>query len=102
VNRVEHEFITSLLDLVHRKAAIDGGRHQQADAAGLPVTGRRRAEPEAHEQELNRTVSYMHPQVSPETRTAQGGIEVPNARNELRLGMYAEALVGDGGARRRR
>lgn len=46
---------------------------------------------------LQGRVSYIDPQVSPETRTAKVRIEVPNARNELRLGMYAEALVGDGG-----
>jgi RND family efflux transporter MFP subunit len=39
-------------------------------------------------------VSYIDPQVSPETRTARVRIEVPNARDELRLGMYAEALIG--------
>jgi RND family efflux transporter MFP subunit len=44
-------------------------------------------------------VSYIDPQVSSETRTAKVRIEVPNARHELRLGMYAEALLGgDGGA----
>jgi len=46
---------------------------------------------------LQGRVSYIDPQVSPETRTAKVRIEVPNARNELRLGMYAETLVGDGG-----
>jgi len=46
---------------------------------------------------LQGRVSYIDPQVSPETRTAKVRVEVPNARNELRLGMYAEALVGDGG-----
>jgi cobalt-zinc-cadmium efflux system membrane fusion protein len=46
---------------------------------------------------LQGRVSYIDPQVSLETRTAKVRIEVPNARNELRLGMYAEALVGDGG-----
>ena len=46
---------------------------------------------------LQGRVSYIDPQVSPETRTAKVRIEVPNARNELRLGMYAEALLGDGG-----
>jgi hypothetical protein len=42
-------------------------------------------------------VSYIDPQISPETRTAKVRIEVPNARNDLRLGMYAEALLGDEG-----
>jgi RND family efflux transporter MFP subunit len=44
---------------------------------------------------LQGRVSYIDPQVSPETRTAKVRIEVPNPRNDLRLGMYAEALLGD-------
>ncbi len=43
---------------------------------------------------LQGRVSYIDPQVSAETRTAKVRIEVPNTRNELRLGMYAEALLG--------
>jgi RND family efflux transporter MFP subunit len=46
---------------------------------------------------LRGRVSYIDPQVSPETRTAKVRIEVPNPRNDLRLGMYAEALLGDSG-----
>ena len=46
---------------------------------------------------LQGRVSYIGPQVSPETRTAQVRIEVPNPRSDLRLGMYAEALLGDSG-----
>lgn len=42
-------------------------------------------------------VSYIDPQVSPETRTAKARIEVPNPRGDLRLGMYAEALFRGGG-----
>jgi membrane fusion protein, heavy metal efflux system len=38
-------------------------------------------------------ISYIDPQVSPETRTAKVRVEVPNARNELRLGMLAEVSV---------
>ena len=45
---------------------------------------------------LQGRVSYIDPQVSSETRTAKVRIEVPNARNELRLGMYAEAFLGSG------
>ena len=44
---------------------------------------------------LKGRVSYIDPQVSPETRTAKVRIEVANPRNDLRLGMYAEALLGD-------
>lgn len=47
---------------------------------------------------LQGRVNYIDPQVSPETRTAKARIEVPNARNELRLGMYAEALLGGEGS----
>ena len=42
---------------------------------------------------LQGRVSYIDPQVSPETRTAKVRIEVPNPRNELRLGMYAEVSI---------
>ncbi|MCC6774994.1 MAG: efflux RND transporter periplasmic adaptor subunit [Gemmatimonadaceae bacterium] len=41
---------------------------------------------------LKGRVSYIDPQVSLETRTAKARIEVPNARHDLRLGMYAEAV----------
>lgn len=47
---------------------------------------------------LEGRVSYIDPQVSPETRTAEARIEVPNPRGDLRLGMYAEALVGSEGS----
>ena len=39
-------------------------------------------------------VSYIDPQVSPQTRTAKVRIEVPNAHDNLRLGMYAETVLG--------
>jgi RND family efflux transporter MFP subunit len=38
-------------------------------------------------------VSYLDPQVSPETRTAEIRIEVPNPRGELRLGMFTNVVV---------
>ncbi|MEQ1908116.1 MAG: efflux RND transporter periplasmic adaptor subunit [Vicinamibacterales bacterium] len=47
---------------------------------------------------LQGRVSYIDSLVSADTRTAKVRIEVPNPRNELRLGMYAEALLGDGGS----
>ena len=44
-------------------------------------------------------VSYVHPQVSADTRTAKVRIEVPNTGGELRLGMYADVVVtGPAGA----
>ena len=46
---------------------------------------------------LQGRVSYIDPQVSAETRTAKVRIEVPNPRNKLRLGMYAEAQFGGEG-----
>ncbi|MEO7789457.1 MAG: efflux RND transporter periplasmic adaptor subunit [Vicinamibacterales bacterium] len=46
---------------------------------------------------LQGRVSYIDPQVSQETRTARVRIEVPNPRHDLRLGMFAEALLGDEG-----
>jgi RND family efflux transporter MFP subunit len=42
---------------------------------------------------LKGRVSYIDPQVSPDTRTAQLRVEVPNPRSELRLGMLAEVQV---------
>ena len=61
---------------------------------GSPATVTTNAYPDLA---LQGRVSYIDPQVSPDTRTAKVRIEVPNPRNELRLGMYAEALLGDGG-----
>jgi len=42
---------------------------------------------------LQGRVSYIDPQVSVQTRTAKLRVEVPNLRNELRLGMYADVQV---------
>ncbi len=58
---------------------------------GSPATITTRAYPDVA---LQGRVSYIDPQVSPETRTAKVRIEVPNTHHELRLGMYAEALLG--------
>lgn len=44
-------------------------------------------------------VSYVDPQVNVETRTAKVRVEVPNPRQQLRLGMYADvAFTGEGGS----
>ena len=40
-------------------------------------------------------VSYIDPQVQPETRTAKLRIEVPNAGERLRFGMFVDAQVGE-------
>jgi cobalt-zinc-cadmium efflux system membrane fusion protein len=45
-------------------------------------------------------VSYIDPQVQQETRTAKLRVEVPNPGDQLRLGMYIEALVGEPSPRR--
>ena len=42
---------------------------------------------------LRGRISYIDPQVNPETRTAKVRVEVPSLRGELRLGMYAEVVV---------
>jgi RND family efflux transporter MFP subunit len=60
-------------------------------SVGSPATITTRAYPDLV---LQGRVSYIDPQVSAETRTAKVRIEVPNVRNELRLGMYVEALLG--------
>ncbi|MDO8678615.1 MAG: efflux RND transporter periplasmic adaptor subunit [Acidobacteriota bacterium] len=63
---------------------------------GQPATIMTSAYPELA---LQGRVSYIDPQVSPETRTAKVRVEVPNPRHELRLGMFAEAvLAGEAGA----
>jgi cobalt-zinc-cadmium efflux system membrane fusion protein len=38
-------------------------------------------------------ITYIDPQVNPETRTAKVRVEVSNPRGDLRLGMYADVLV---------
>lgn len=42
-------------------------------------------------------VSYIDPQIGADTRTAKVRIEVPNTGRQLRLGMFAEALLGGEG-----
>jgi membrane fusion protein, heavy metal efflux system len=38
-------------------------------------------------------ISYIDPQISPETRTAKARIELPNSSGKLRLGMYVDVVV---------
>lgn len=47
---------------------------------------------------LRGRVSYIDPQVNPETRTAKIRIEVANPRAELRLGMFTDVMVTGPGA----
>jgi RND family efflux transporter MFP subunit len=46
---------------------------------------------------LNGKVSYIDPQVNPETRTAKLRVEVSNAKQELRLGMFADVSIDRAG-----
>ena len=63
---------------------------------GSPATVTTKAYPDLL---LQARVSYIDPQVSAETRTARVRVEVPNPRNQLRLGMYADvAVAGEGAA----
>jgi RND family efflux transporter MFP subunit len=48
---------------------------------------------------LRGRVSYIDPQVQPETRTARLRVEVPNQSGRLRLGMYVDAHIGEGSPR---
>jgi membrane fusion protein, heavy metal efflux system len=48
---------------------------------------------------LRGRVSYIDPQVQPETRTAKLRVEVPNQSGRLRLGMYVDAHIGEGSPR---
>ena len=42
-------------------------------------------------------VSYIDPQVRSDTRTAKLRVEVPNPGARLRLGMFVDVSVGEGG-----
>jgi cobalt-zinc-cadmium efflux system membrane fusion protein len=42
---------------------------------------------------LHGRISYVDPQVNPETRTAQVRVELPNPRGQLKLNMYADLTV---------
>lgn len=42
---------------------------------------------------LKARISYIDPQVNPETRTARLRLELPNTGGELKLGMYADVVV---------
>ena len=46
---------------------------------------------------LHGKVSYIDPQLNPETRTAKVRVEVSNAKQELRLGMFADVSIDDAG-----
>ena len=48
---------------------------------------------------LRGRVSYIDPQVNAASRTAKVRIEVPNARGDLRLGMFVEVVLGAGAGR---
>ncbi len=48
-------------------------------------------------QVLQGQVSYIDPQVQATSRTARVRIEVPNARGELRLGMFVDVVIGVSG-----
>jgi RND family efflux transporter MFP subunit len=44
---------------------------------------------------LHGRVSYIDPQLNPQTRTSKVRVEVGNADGRLRLGMYADVLLGE-------
>jgi len=46
---------------------------------------------------LHGTVSYIDPQVNPETRTAKLRVEVSNPKQELRLGMFGDVSIDGAG-----
>lgn len=62
---------------------------------GVPATVTTKAFPDAA---LKGRVSYIDPQVNAETRTAKVRVEVPNPRQELRFGMFADVSIETGGA----
>jgi cobalt-zinc-cadmium efflux system membrane fusion protein len=61
---------------------------------GVPASVATKAFPDAV---LKGRVSYIDPQVNTETRTAKVRVEVPNPRQELRLGMFADVNIDAGG-----
>lgn len=44
---------------------------------------------------LRGRISYIDPQVQPETRTAKLRVEVPNSSGQLRFGMYVDVNAGE-------
>jgi cobalt-zinc-cadmium efflux system membrane fusion protein len=61
---------------------------------GMPAIVTTKAFPDAA---ITGRVSYIDPRVNAETRTAKVRVELPNPRQQLRLGMFAEVSVGPGG-----
>lgn len=61
---------------------------------GVPATVTTKASPDAA---LEGRVSYIDPQVNAETRTAKVRVEVPNRRQELRLGMFVDVSIDAAG-----
>ena len=49
------------------------------------------------DQRLQGRVTYIDPQVNPDTRTARVRVEVANPGDQLRFGMYADVLVNGAG-----
>jgi membrane fusion protein, heavy metal efflux system len=49
------------------------------------------------ERSLEGRVSYIDPQLDPNTRTAKARVEVANPRGELRLGMFADVAIASAG-----
>ena len=69
----------------------------EKDFAGVQVGAAARVTTPAYPNlVLQGRVSYIDPQVSAASRTAKVRIEVPNARGELRLGMFVEVVLGGG------
>ena len=63
--------------------------------SGNPVTIAVAAYPEM---QVHGTITYIDPQLNTETRTAKVRVEIGNPRGDLRLGMYAQMLIGGGAA----
>lgn len=61
---------------------------------GEPASITTKAVPDAV---LSGRVSYIDPQVNADTRTAKVRVEVPNPRQEFRLGMFADVSIDAGG-----
>jgi hypothetical protein len=90
---------TKLLTIVDLSSVWVVGNLYERDFAAVRVGSRATVTTTAYPDLVARgTVSYIDPQVRPETRTAQIRVEVANPQGRLRLGMYADVQIATGGS----
>ena len=80
---------------VHRRRFVErvgGGRCLRERLCRRSASARAHHDHGVSDVLLEGRVDYIDPQVRAETRTAKVRVEVPNARDDLRLGMFVEAF----------